>query len=106
MKYWKQTLFGLIGLLGTSLALFDSPFWQNMELRTGLRMLIDSLPGVMLMVASYIHARYHPRYRQDRQPIKQTGGLWPDWLPDYAFKTLAGLALVQGLLIISLSIVS
>lgn len=105
MKYLKHILFGLVGFFGITLALTSSLFWQNGELTAGLRMLIDSLPGVMLLFASYVHARYHPRYHQDRQPIKQTGGIWPDWLPDYAFKTLAGLALIQGLLIISLSIV-
>lgn len=105
MKYLKHILFGLLGFFGLTLALTSSSFWQNGDLTAGLRMLIDSLPGVMLMFASYVHARYHPHYRQDRQPIKQTGGIWPDWIPDHAFKILAGLALVQGLLIISLSIV-
>ncbi|MBM7844224.1 hypothetical protein [Herpetosiphon giganteus] len=106
MKYWKQILVGMIGLFGTCLALIDSPFWQTGGLSTGLRMLIDSIPGVMLMLASYVHGRYHPRYRQDRQPIKQTAGLWPDWLPDGAFKSLAGLALLHAGLVIVLAIIS
>ncbi|WP_110519391.1 hypothetical protein [Herpetosiphon llansteffanensis] len=106
MKYAKHILFGLIGFFGLTLALTSSPFWQTGGLSTGLRMLIDSIPGVMIMLASYVHARYHPRYRQDRQPIKQTGGLWPNWLPDGAFKSLAGLALLQGGLIIVLAIIS
>ncbi|MFD3162602.1 hypothetical protein [Herpetosiphon sp. NSE202] len=106
MKYAKHILFGLIGFFGLTLAFTSSPFWQTGGLGNGLRMLIDSIPGVMLMLASYVNGRYHPRYRQDRQPIRQTAGLWPDWLPDGAFKSLAGLALLQGGLIIVLAIIS